>query len=70
MANFDIVRLNKQYTNFGCSSSYLRFSYVGWDWRDRATYIVLAIVVTGLLVIMCHVSIIIEKISTGASFIS
>ena len=66
MANFDIFRLIKQYTHFGCSSSYLRFSHVRWYWRDRATSIVLAIVVTGLLELMCHVSLIIEKISIGA----
>ena len=67
MANFDIFPLIKQYTNFGCSSSYLRFSHVRWDLCDRATSVVLSIVVTGLLVLVCHIGLINQKISTGAS---
>ena len=50
-----------------CSNSYLRSVRVRWGWRDRANSIVLAIIVTGLLVMMRHIGLSIKKIITNAS---
>ena len=67
IANFDICRLIKQYTNFWCSNRYLRFYLSRWDWRDRATSIDLATIVPGLLVLTRRIGLSIKKISTDAS---
>ena len=68
ITNFDICRLIKQYTHFWYSISYLIFSRARWGWRDCATSIVFSIVVTGLLMLMCHIGLIIKNISTDSSY--
>ena len=67
IANFYIFRLIKQYNHFRCISSYIRSYYERWDWYDRATSIFLAIVVTGLLVLMHRIGLKIKIISTDVS---